>query len=184
VRVRSVLIVAIGLMCSVLAAEAKYLGPNTRTLARTADLIALVEVKWTVPADKPEDKAQQLYSHVTVDVLETLKGDPKLKKLLIGTQKRMEEGDYGAYASERRYLVFLVKRGTLYRAAHGRSGIFEKIGYQISGWPKPGGPSYPKASTLVDYKVVKKEIAGYLAAPKNEPRGAKTRERAGGKAVR
>ncbi|MEN6521570.1 MAG: hypothetical protein ABFD46_10545 [Armatimonadota bacterium] len=146
-------------------AEAKYRGPSTAKLTKTAELIAVVRVNEIDPPDKSkkssEDKAD-LQSMVKITIVECIKGDNKLDSLIIGSTGSMETGDCRMYQVGQEYLVFLVKKGDIYRAVIGRVGVFEKAEDLIYGWPKKGQSAYPKPDRSVKLNDVRKEILSYM----------------------
>lgn len=159
------------LLLASLAARAKYCGPDVRVLAKVSNVIVLGRVEKAVPTGKPALKFGQIYSHVTVTVVETLKGRASTKHLVIGTKHKDEEGDYWVYHPGHEYLLFLVQKGDIYQPAFGHSGIFEKVGGKITGWVKFGEPTFPKPETQVEYQQVKKDIAKMLKPQPTVPAG-------------
>ena len=144
------------------ALQARRIAPLVREMAMVAETIVLVRAKSGEVIKELMVKGLRLpYSRVSVEVVEVLKGDPKLKKLTITTDQH-EEGDCAAYVPRHGYLVFLRKKGRTFHVDYGMFGVFEKVGTQIRGWPKPGERAYHKPDRSAEYAAVKKEIAGIL----------------------
>ncbi|MHB1457528.1 MAG: hypothetical protein ACYC0V_11505 [Armatimonadota bacterium] len=112
---------------------AKYRGPDTESLAKVADVIVLVSVESVKTNPTPKAQIPKPYSLVAVHVSESLKGSIASKKITFGTSKEMEQGDYQAYQPEHSYLLFANKKGSIYYATHGRSGIFEVRNGKVHG---------------------------------------------------
>lgn len=144
--------------------SAKYQGPDTKSLAKTADVIVLARVESVKTNATSLAQIPKPYSLVVAHVTETLKGSIASKDITFGTSKGMEQGDYLAYQPGHNYLLFANKKDSIYYATHGRSGIFEVIKGKVHGWSKPGAASLPKPYTTVDYGKAKQEILNYLRA--------------------
>lgn len=157
-------IIAVALAIGVSSgAQCKFRPPDTGTLIRDASVVAVIRVQWIRPVEKQESTTYG-EGYVTATVLETLKGRLSSDSVVIRTEAHMETGDIAAYCPEHTYLVFLVRKGSVYRAENGRFGVFPideqcKVGF----WNKPeASRSYPNVPPKVNYKEVRKQIVYYL----------------------
>ncbi len=142
--------------------------PTIAKVAKMSDVIALIDVE-SVALVKKGWADQRVHSRASLKIVDLLKGDPHSKTIVVGTRDDYDElSDDREYRKGSKLLVFLIKKGNIYRSAVGRAGVFHarrnwRLGTDVLGWPKPGRPAYPKPEGhTAPYPTVKREIAGYL----------------------
>ena len=140
-------------------------GPTIKSMVKESTLVALIEPQWVRPVNRPEDKKAKLHSRVDAKVVEVIKGDKRIKNVVIGTSLDAKTGDGGSYYPPYVSLVFLKKEGEIYRAVQGKFGVFDMEGrYVVLGWPRDGKASLPRSQRILGTKTVAKAINAISSA--------------------
>ena len=131
---------------------------SMKTIAQQSSFIAVIETQWVKPADQSGNRQANIHSRVEARVIEVIKGDKRIKNVIIGTKTDTKSGDAGSFAPMRRQLVFLKQDDGLYRSVNGRYGVFDMAYNDVVGWPQNGQSKYPRSSNLVKITTVAKAI--------------------------